>query len=52
MSSIGTPIVTGGGVRSWGLDRIDQINLPLNTYYNPGADGSNVHSKTHAWSDK
>ena len=39
----GTP--SDGNVRSWGLDRIDQVNLPLVDAYNPGADGSNVHGE-------
>lgn len=43
VEAAGTP--SGGNVRSWGLDRIDQVNLPLGDAYNPGADGSNVHGE-------
>ncbi|GAX76716.1 hypothetical protein CEUSTIGMA_g4162.t1 [Chlamydomonas eustigma] len=32
-----------GNVRSWGLERINQVNLPLVDAFNPGADGTNVH---------
>lgn len=33
-------------VSSWGLDRIDQVDLPLNGYYSPGdLDGRGVHSE-------
>ena len=49
--STGTP-TTSSGVRSWGLDRIDQVNLPLGDSYHPGADGSNVHGEpqsAHVW---
>lgn len=28
---------------SWGLDRIDQVNLPLNGDYEPGLDGRATH---------
>jgi hypothetical protein len=31
-------------VPSWGLDRINQRNLPLDTIYTWGADGRNVHA--------
>ncbi len=31
-------------VASWGLDRIDQINLPLNGAYKPIGDGSGAHA--------
>ena len=54
VSAAATPSTptTSGGVRSWGLDRIDQVNLPLGDSYNPGADGSNVHGEpqsSHVW---
>ena len=42
--STGTPVV--GNVRSWGLERINQVNLPLVDAYNPGADGSGVHGES------
>jgi aqualysin 1 len=29
---------------TWGLDRIDQRNLPLNNVYSPNGNGSNVHA--------
>jgi subtilisin family serine protease len=35
-------IKTIGAVNSWGLDRIDQLNLPLDNSYNPHYTGKNV----------
>ncbi|XP_784960.4 uncharacterized protein LOC579771 [Strongylocentrotus purpuratus] len=36
-------VVRTQAVASWGLDRIDQRNLPLNNNYNSNYDGSNVN---------
>ena len=41
----GTLSTTVDNVRSWGLERINQVNLPLVDVYNPGADGTNVHGE-------
>ncbi|XP_071498643.1 extracellular serine proteinase-like [Diadema antillarum] len=35
-------IVRASSVASWGLDRVDQISLPLNDEFNPIGDGSDV----------
>lgn len=32
------------GPASWGLDRVDQRDLPLSNSYSPGADGTGVHA--------
>lgn len=34
--------VTADTVKSWGLDRIDQLNRPLDNTYTPNGDGNNV----------
>ncbi|XP_072033742.1 aqualysin-1-like [Amphiura filiformis] len=36
-------LVQTQAVESWGLDRIDQIDLPLDDVFNPNGDGTGVH---------
>ena len=38
------PLPAAESVASWGLDRIDQRELPLDGVYQPGAEGEGVHA--------
>lgn len=38
-----TPLVAPQAVASWGLDRVDERDLPLDGEYAPGADGAGVN---------